>query len=77
MIDVTRSSQFIVNSLKVYENHFEIFFHFFRFLLFFSSNCNLFSLMRAPIQFLVFQEIKYLLKLFFTYILFVGQCAFF
>ena len=56
MNDVTRSSQFIANSLKVFDNHIEVF-QTFQFLLFFSSNCNLFSSMRGAIQFLVFQEI--------------------
>ena len=73
MIDLTQSSQFVPNSRKVYDKHFEIFFPIFEFLLFFSSNCNLFSSMSGPIQFLVFQEITYLLILFFTNILFVGR----
>ena len=65
-------SQFIALSLKVYAY---IFKHF-QFLLFFSSNCNLFSSMRGHIQFLVFQKIIYLLILFVTDSLFFGQYAF-
>ena len=74
---VTRSSQFIANSLKVYDIHFQSFFQTFQFLLFFSSNCNLFSSMRGPVQFLIIQKITYLLILFVTDVLFDGQNAFY
>ena len=81
MNDVSRCSQFIANSLKVYDNQIVVFFQTFQFLLFFSSNCNLFSSMRGAIQFLVFQEITYLLILFVTMFAllyaFFGQYAFF
>ena len=70
MNDVTQRSQFIANSLKVYDKHIEVF-------LFFSSNCNLFSSMRDPIQFLVIQEITYPVILFVLDVLFVGQYKFF
>ena len=66
MKDVTRSSQFIANSRKVYDKHIEVFFQTFQFLLFFSSNSNLISSMRGRIHFLVFQEIINLLILFIT-----------
>ena len=75
MIDVTQNSQFIAK-IKVYDKHFEILLPTFQFLLFFLSNCNLFSSIRGPIQFLLFQKITYLLNFFFTSVLFVGQYAF-
>ena len=82
MNDVTRSSQFIANSLKVFDNQIEVFFQTFQFLFFFfSSYCNLFSSISGPIQFIVFQEITYLLILFVTIFVlsyaFFGQYAFF
>ena len=56
MNDVTRSSQFIVNSDKFYDIHLLLFFKLFSFCVFFSSNCNLFSSIGGPIQFRVFQK---------------------
>ena len=52
MNDVTRSSQFIVNSLNLYDIiHIQKIFQAFQFLLFFSSTCNLFLSLRGAIQF--------------------------
>ena len=57
MNDITRSSQFIANSLKVfYITYFRRFSNFFLVFVVFSVNfVKLFSSLRGPIQFLVFQ----------------------